>query len=1573
MVSKNLAVWKNRLLDTSKRNQAIKFKPYRSSTIEIIHPDVEGFFDLLEHKRKLEFAELFQDSITSDESFELYDLDISESENKDKYVIVNGFDLKDKDVYSSDELTPVINSFKNRIKKSDKTNYIYTSASKRKQKPALINLMKRAKLAKEENAINVLYLAIGFLNWYDRDDFKVVNESPLVLVPVELERASLDAPIKINIQDPELQINVALVKAMEQDFGIHLDYDFDETKDLYTNYLEYVDFVKSRVRNSKWSMTDRVYLGLFSFSKISMYKDIEDNEVSLMNNSMIRALSGDLSIMKDNIESYRDTDLDHLIKPERFYQALDADSSQELAIQAAIAGKSFVLQGPPGTGKSQTITNMISELIARGKHVLFVAEKKAALDVVYQNLKKAGLEDYALPLHNAKIDKKTVVTSLNQSLLDRQSIPKINDEQLRNLSHNYQHSMVELRKYADELLKVRNPINLNVYQMIGAYLEYEDILDVRFDMPMHQDIDGIKLEDIKKNIEAFERLVQLLDPIDEHPFFGLKTSSMTLKEKERYFDLLNNLDYDINDLLEDIDLNFEGIDVSLMHFDNLLKHIEFLKHVTSLDQYVEPLVSLMDKKDANKVLLDDINAYKEIKSKYQICEDKIKTFNSYYDEEILDEPIDEYYRIIRAEQSEVSRMFSTSYKETKNKIKLFQKEKRLKHQQLLDDLSLILDSKKDYEKITKSLTKRFYKVSNVSEIDHAINILEQYHIINHDIYQKGIHLIKGFEDYIKHVFSNKPIIEANIQRLELKKHSLEVLMDSLKASFDMDMNPLDYLDFSKLSKKIKEMVEHKDELNDYLSLNQVVHQGDTLGLTDFYQVMIKNHITKDLSKIYYKRYYLMALDHIFQQTPVLNMFSRSAYDQYQKTYKKADKQMIKFAKYQIDQLIAEHTPSIDGIEGNNVEVITLRREANKSRRIKPIRRLFKEMPHLIMDLKPCLMMSPLSVSSFLKSTDYKFDTVIFDEASQVRPESALGAIYRSKQVIIVGDKEQLPPTSFFDAAEQDIDDDEVDANAFDSILELAEGVLKPISLKWHYRSKYEELIYVSNQFIYKDLITFPSRKKAVIREGIDFCYTPNGIFKDRINIVEAEKVAELVMEHVKTYGRDKTLGVVTFSQTQQVAVERAIEKLRRMNKDLESFFNDELEESFFVKNIETVQGDERDTMIISVGYARDAKGKLSMNFGPLNKEGGYRRLNVAVSRAKYNTILVSSIRDVDIDLNRTSAEGTRMLKEYLRFAEFGPDRNVNDQVSDNHSKLLKDVYSEIDKMGYKIDKRVGSSAYKIDLAVLHPRQEGHYILGIECDGSIYQDSHVSRDRDRLREDVLEVRGWKTYRIWSTDWLKHKDREVSRLKKYILNAIDDFGKRNPLIDDSYDEILLEQAHKKEKHIEFNFYPNYDDLYDKYKDELTLNAIQKILKETMPIHEEELKKIVPRFYGRRSYSSVVDLDFQDDLRIVKNRMDLIYKDGYYYQDNTSFDFRACNSYSSRRSFEHIHPLELRSEILTILEVVGQMSFDELLGEVIKYSGYEKSSKVIKEIFTGIITDLHVTHHILWKDEAIDFIKR
>ncbi len=548
------------------------------------------------------------------------------------------------------------------------------------------------------------------------------------------------------------------------------------------------------------------------------------------------------------------------------------------------------------------------------------------------------------------------------------------------------------------------------------------------------------------------------------------------------------------------------------------------------------------------------------------------------------------------------------------------------------------------------------------------------------------------------------------------------------------------------------------------------------------------------------------------------------------------------------------------------------------------------------------MMSPLSVSVFLEAQSYDFDMVIFDEASQVHTEDAIGAIMRGKQAIIVGDTKQLPPTSFFSTSlndeDFDVDTDEAiedsDAGAYESILDEAVAVLPERSLRWHYRSRHEHLIAFSNIKIYNSqLITFPSSTEKAPDCGVEYVYVNDGVYDrggKKNNIIEAKKVADLVFEHCKKHP-NRSLGVVTFSEAQQNAVDAAIRQKRLKDPHFDKFFIDDKEEPFFIKNLENVQGDERDTIIFSIGYAKDSKGIMYMNFGPLSREGGYRRLNVAITRAKYNVKFVGSIVPTDIDLDKVSSEGVKMLRSYIEFAQQGIIA-LEKELTFNYdlefdSPFEEAVYDFLQSKGYNVVTQVGCSGFRIDMAVKHPTQSGKFVIGIECDGAMYHSSRTARERDRLRQAVLEDMGWNIYRIWSTDWIKDPKTEegklINAIEKALGRAVIKSEDGDPVDDYNNDSDAIIPIIEIEEKVEPSEVVDTGYGFEIYKRAYPLSIIDEngnlkegydiawdIISLEQPIHFEELCRRIAPAYGRQKATSVVRKSVRDIFRSQLNGM-------------------------------------------------------------------------------------------------------
>ena len=588
------------------------------------------------------------------------------------------------------------------------------------------------------------------------------------------------------------------------------------------------------------------------------------------------------------------------------------------------------------------------------------------------------------------------------------------------------------------------------------------------------------------------------------------------------------------------------------------------------------------------------------------------------------------------------------------------------------------------------------------------------------------------------------------------------------------------LDLVALRARVQSCRHDLTSLEEWLDYRTAREHCISIGLQDMLVKMEEAGTAPELiHSAFRKRFFKLWLDSILPEFPVLEGFRWRNHEGLIQQFRALDREQFRLASSRIRAQLLAQLPDPDAFTSAKDEVGVLMREKSKQRRLMPLRKLFNSIPNLLPRLKPCLMMSPLSVSLFLENSAYEFDVVIFDEASQVCTEDAVGAIIRGKQVVIAGDRHQLPPTDFFnrrlddgdyDFEEQEGEEDsDILSEGYESILDEAVTVLPERTLRWHYRSRHEHLIAFSNAKIYDhDLITFPANIAREPDHGVEYVHVPEGIYDRsgrRDNSAEAARVAELVLQHIASCP-NRSLGIVTFSERQQQAVTSAVRAMRLRNLHLEDFFSEGREEPFFIKNLENVQGDERDTIIFSIGYARDHRGAMYMNFGPLSRQGGHRRLNVAITRAKHNVKLVGSIDPTDIDLDRTNAEGVSLLRSYIEFAMTGPDalkRELKiDRTVSVESPFEEAVYDFLVSRGYGVDTQIGCSGYRIDMAIRHPTKSGRYVLGIECDGASYHSARTARERDRLRQDVLEGMGWTIHRIWSTDWIKDPTGEGKRL-------------------------------------------------------------------------------------------------------------------------------------------------------------------------------------------------------------------
>ena len=738
------------------------------------------------------------------------------------------------------------------------------------------------------------------------------------------------------------------------------------------------------------------------------------------------------------------------------------------------------------------------------------------------------------------------------------------------------------------------------------------------------------------------------------------------------------------------------------------------------------------------------------------------------------------------------------------------------------------------------------------------------------------------------------------------------------------------------------------------------------GLEPVLSFATENRVTAEqLPKVVERSVLASWLEDVLENDKRLQYQQSSDRDEFVKDFQKLDRQIVEASSGKVMRACNGRRPRTNAGVAN-----IIRREAEKKKRHMPVRDLIAKTSLVTQAIKPCFMMSPLSVSQFLPS-DLSFDLVIFDEASQVRPGDAINCIYRGKQLIIAGDQKQLPPTSFFAESMADDSDlyEEGQLEEYESILDHCKGsgALPALSLRWHYRSQHEDLIAFSNYSFYGgSLVTFPSSKTIGEDVGIEM-YRVNGIYRRagaRDNLIEADKVVERVLHHARSNAH-LTLGVVAFSEAQASAIDSKLELARRNSPDLDEYFSSDRLKGVFVKNLESVQGDERDIIIFSVGYGRDEFEKLTMNFGPINNAGGQRRLNVAITRARRRVEIVSSIGPEDF--SGTGSEGVRHLQRYLDFAVRGIKAlalDLNFSEGDVESPFEEEVLRVLHGHGYDVVPQVGTAGYRIDLGVRAPGKAGQFVLGVECDGTMYHSSKVARDRDRLRQEVLEGLGWRLYRIWGTSWYRYRDIEIARL----LNAVESAIRNGPL------SLPVLKARENSRLIEYEEWdstgpPPWARPYEIVNLEMNRYRIgmeqassrpemKRLIAETVkiegPVHQDTVLRRLCKAWGVRRAGSNIKDNFSLAIREI-GRDRVTVKGEFLYPTNMvdcPVRIPLNGVEESRRGALFVAPEELEQAVLSMIQDLRSSEREQLLSETARLFGWQRKGPDVAKVLTSAL---------------------
>lgn len=1492
MDKKKLERWAQLLLDTGKRNNLISFKDTKASTVEIVYPDAESFYD----------------KCLNVGMFEIYDPKIMDDEDDEEAVVTANQEDDENTNHETAALkkSEYIERYSKKIKKQ---NQVLAYAKTPNPIAAIKNIEKKARDILDETGVNVAYMAFGFVHWKESENSTIINKAPLLLVPINLKNESSISPFYIELTEDDVVINPTFNYLLEAQYGITLpEYD-DES---LTSYLDKTRRVFSKLH---WEVSATCKLGVFSFLKINMYHDLLNNTSQILKNTNVKKLLGEASEqVLYNGEETSDCVANEIID---LHTVVDADSSQLEAIEMAKSGRSFVLQGPPGTGKSQTITNMIAECLYDGKKVLFVSEKLAALSVVYDKLKQVGLEEFCLELHSYKSSKKEVIAELCKTLRTNQHVVSAKAESEVQTKAKLQRKLDE---YAEELHRPVPGINKSLYQLYESYAAFRNAPDVDY-----------QIEEIKKKNEEYLREAEnLLSQYEEYcitigkdyhcnEWYGLVNTDATYENQIKIRRALQSLSQElnaINPLVKECKAKYSlEMDtlVCVEKYLQLFKIISGLKYLLPIALKNDSIERIENKVDMIGQLSSNVVLLREIVDNY--FEGDLSSINAE----------DDYNKLTKIYSNFFSRLFSSEYRGIITSIRLASKSGKKPN---YSEAVTIMKNLRDYRRLIKDFNEAKKDLDGLV-VTEAISVDTDWKAVSEEIEEvKQWHSNKLSLGIITEIDSDSFEIEKKefgkvYDKLSESYLNTNALASGLQIYFDKEIIDLVNMEFENLCIRVRNYEENIEKMENWSRFYILLLQLTERDLRQFVDYSIEkgipnNQVLNSYQKLFFKHW----IDLVISDNPVFSGFSRVSQDRAVSQFKEKDRLQFDISKYQIRAELSKKRPSLDLVAAGSAVSILLR-EGEKKRKQKSIRRLLEETGELVQTIKPCFLMSPLSVSTFL-SNNIQFDTVIFDEASQVFPQDAIGAIYRGKQLIVVGDSKQMPPSNFF-ASTVEIEDDEDsgDVTDFESILDLCSTVLPQLRLKWHYRSRYEQLINFSNKNFYDNsLVTFPSASLNHKGIGVDYYYV-DGLFdrKSHTNRKEAEAIVDLVYKNIDDYP-DRSLGVVAFSSKQQDLIDRLLAKRRQEDPSKEWFFkrDDSVKEPFFVKNLETVQGDERDTIIFSVAYGYDVQGRLLHQFGPLNRVGGERRLNVAVTRAKENVQLVSSMHSTDIDLNRTSAEGARLLREYLDYAENGDvalERTITvNPFEQFDSDFEMDVCEFLRGHGFTVDTQVGCSGFRIDLGLRKPNSSD-YVLAIECDGATYHSSKNARDRDRLRQEVLERMGWRFYRIWSTDWFRNTLFEKERLLKAATEAVN-LGNVNRKDDKAKkvkkEPLILEKDVKPEG----NSFPKYRELdvsKIKYSKSMGIQGlVLQVLEEEAPLSEEYLLKRICFLYKREKVTSAVRDYWEADMRGCKS-IGIVRKKGFLYlSDYREIKLRIPGD---KREIKYIAPEELAAGLHVLIE--------------------------------------------------------
>jgi very-short-patch-repair endonuclease len=1167
------------------------------------------------------------------------------------------------------------------------------------------NIRRRIVALEEEQGIEAGRIAHGLVRLAARPGASgrptPALRAPLLLRAVEINAKTVSESDYTLQPGDEVEINPVLLYSLVHEHGAELK--LEEFTERLNAVAAEADGPQSRLRMvyetlqtevAHWGieleLEAKTVIGLFSYEKLPMVEDLLKATQLLAGNDVISALAGDtgaLNALQQDGRGFTFAGVDD-ISPRDEVLVQDADSSQERAISAALSGHNVLIEGPPGTGKSQTIANIIAGAAAQGQKVLFVAEKRAAIEAVTQRLADVDLGGLVFDLHQQKLNKRQLAQQLAESL-DRAAAER--PVRVDELNAGYADRRRRAVAYTKELHAVRSPWEVSAFQTMEESLRLSPAAQtrLRFRGPILQTLSAGVLAEVRQDLQEY---------VDSGgPRIRRGDSPWSNATEVR-------TEADIDRVL----LELDALTAKTLHRST--QEMELILRQTGL---AKPA---------------GIDGWSEVLELLGGIEQAVAEFG----QEVFRKDLDLLY-------------LATADRSVRK----------------ADGRKLSFGDRRRAVKAARAMSRRGIK--RRQDLNRALSeVCRQRERWQHlGGQQSDPSGVEGLADIVSHYtdLCNQLAAVALCTRIE-----------------DLDRRPAE-----DVQSQLAELEADRDTLFRMPRLTELTQRFEATGLGPLLDEIVERDADAEQAAAILRHAWLQSLiDQFKVSSPVLRDFAAGFHTRTVAEFCAADVRLREVAPSRVRREVARRLS--EACDEYPDQGTLVRNQAKRKTGHMPIRKLVESASDVLLALRPCWAMSPLLVSKTLPA-ECLFDIVIFDEASQILPQDAITSIVRGRKIVVAGDDRQLPPSTYFQrmlgGAEED-DEDEDSAGGlkdYESILARLSSLLtQRHMLRWHYRSRDERLIAFSNNEIYdRQLVTFPGvlEGSPITLDVVDGRAVPG---QDGSAVAEVEKVVERVLEHAAERP-DESLGVIAMSQKHADRIDAALRAALRDRPELERFFGDEMGASrrFFVKNLERVQGDERDAIILSVGYAKRPDGRVARTFGPLNREGGERRLNVAVTRAKRRMAVVSSFSHADLE-PRPDRSGAELLRRFLEFAELGGDLTRVGRIIGGEMNGFEDsVFTALREEGIPVYPQWGfSNGYRIDFALGHPEQQGRMVLAVETDGEQYHLVHSARDRDRLRQSHLENLGWRFHRLWSTAWFSDPGGELERIVESWRQAMKDDG-------------------------------------------------------------------------------------------------------------------------------------------------------------------------------------------------------